>query len=453
MADVARHLHLIASVVLLLSSGCGDSAATSNGGAGGSGAGGAASTNTGGGSSSSTGGSDLGGEGGTGGAAEPPDPCLDATPECPAHTGLAEGGGLRTIDRCAYPLNDKGTWEDKGAIVDALAAKLSIATIDDIAQDLNRVGTPASDVVGNVSTIARAFSFSDSDNATGEWWPQGITGTWDATAEGTLGGKKLALVSWYHGGGPGTPSTDVRLSLVDVTGNTYPYRLLLLVEPTGTPEAPDFVSVPLHSGGVAWVGRYLYIVDTWNGFRVFDMERILRPDIGEADQMGYDPASDSYYAQNFKYIVPQIGHYEDPNLCNQRFSFVSIDRSTDPVSVVTGEYDPDSVYGGIFRYPVDETGLLKGGPTLFPAEAWVCGQKALQGVVANEGQFWMSSSAPDGWDGELYRAAPDSPSETYGWNKWPEDLSYEPADDLLWSVSEGENERFVFATPLSAVSQ
>jgi hypothetical protein len=62
------------------------------------------------------------------------------------------------------------------------------------------------------------------------------------------------------------------VSFVDYARPVRPrYRHVLLVEPYRDRAGnPSFRAVPVHAGGIAWYGHYLYVADTYAGFRVFD---------------------------------------------------------------------------------------------------------------------------------------------------------------------------------------
>ena len=79
------------------------------------------------------------------------------------------------------------------------------------------------------------------------------------------------------------------------------------------------------------------------------------------------------------------------------------------------------------------------------------GQTHVQGALARDATFWMSSSAPAGGAGALYRARLDTPSTTLGWIDTPEDVAFDPGADTLWSLSEGTGARYVISVAGASV--
>lgn len=387
-----------------------------------------------------------------------PDPCEGQAPECPAQTGVDEGSGLAAVDRCAFPMQDTGTWGDSGELVDRLAEQLGTVSVADVLGDLNRVGEPIApeDLPGDVPGVSSAFAWQSGDESVRYWIPQGITGSGDGVDGGRIDGRRVLLVSWYYDRDedPGSSAQKgVRIALVDATDPAdIRYRFLLLVEPTADGDRASFGPIAIHAGGLAWVGDLLYVVDTTRGLRAFDLTRILPVATGE-DIIGYDAATDAYYAHQYAYAVPQIGTYQQESACEPRFSWIALDRSSSPPSLVTGEYDAESVYGRIYRWPLDGDRLRPVGDAgrVVADEVWFSSHSHLQGGLSQGGTFWLSSSKPTGAAGVLYRTAEGSPSESLGWSDTPEDLSFDPTDGLLWSLSEGLDARHVFSLPLDAV--
>ena len=75
---------------------------------------------------------------------------------------------------------------------------------------------------------------------------------------------------------------------------------MLLVYPDAK---DDFKDVPVHAGGVMWYGNTLWVVDTRNGIRVFDMDNIWQVESGDGTGKNSDG---TYSAAGYKYVLPQI---------------------------------------------------------------------------------------------------------------------------------------------------
>ncbi|RLB51425.1 MAG: hypothetical protein DRI90_22960 [Deltaproteobacteria bacterium] len=226
--------------------------------------------------------------------------------------------------------------------------------------------------------------------------------------------------------------------------STVSYRHLLLVEPTINGGQVDFLPVIIHAGGMAWVDHYLYVADTVHGFRVFDMGQIL--EVATAKNIiGWDPVDSLYYAGLYKYVVPQVGHYERGGDCAPRFSFVALDRSADPPALVSGEYDSGTLFGRLFHWPLAADSRRLAPATSFPQSAYFSLHSHLQGAVSNGPTHWLSSSEPPQGKGDLYVAAEGTASQTVTWVDAPEDLLLDGPRNKLWSLSEGHAERYVFA--------
>lgn len=366
---------------------------------------------------------------------------VTACPSAPA--GFGTGDGLKPIDVCAFPMSDTKTWDSRGAVIAQLAAVLPVRTVSDVLGDLNRQGTSVSSVPG-LSSVHRGIKWEQGDVDVSYWIPQGITGSGDAVA-GTIGGKNVLVVSWYYD--DTAPNKGVRLAIMDAASRAY--RLLLLVDPYMNGARPDFKAIPIHAGGLAWFKDLLYVADTSNGFRVFDMSRILQVTTG-VDDLGWDSAASVYRAYNYKYVVPQIGAYKQVSSCAPRFSFTALDRATSPPSLVSGEYIDADPKGRLYRWALDpSTGRLAGGDLFVPTEAFYSGQKNIQGAVPAYGRWLLSSSAPAGGAGALYRVAAGF-SSTHAWSDSPEDLTIDVATGELWGLSEAAGARFVYSKLASA---
>jgi hypothetical protein len=159
------------------------------------------------------------------------------------------------------------------ADLDAVLSKASVATV---VESANRTGASCSPHPNAVA----AFCWQSGDDSTTAWYPQGITTSVDASPDGEYEGKTVVLTSWYYRGS-GT-NKGGRVSFVNYAHpSAPPYRHVLLVEPyTDATGHPNFRAVPVHAGGMFWYGYYLYVADTWGGFRVFDTRHIWQVSTG-----------------------------------------------------------------------------------------------------------------------------------------------------------------------------
>lgn len=289
--------------------------------------------------------------------------------------------------------------------------------------------------------ISFGFTWDREDSTTSNWYPQGISGSGDASPTGTVGGRRLVLVSWYA---RRTSHKGVRVSVVDITDpKRIRYRHLLLVEPRITPAGPTFVPVPIHAGGIVLYKNLLYVVDTDAGIRVFDTDRLIktRPDVRKT-QCGVSEGG--AYAFDYRYAIPMVEYYRQPSAQEMRFSFVSLDRTSVPHTLWVGEYSGSTMEGYAASFPLDpatarlaiERGRVESLMTLRT------NRQRTQGFVAAHGAYVLSHTyardhyrlhvqTPDG-----YRAL----TAPYGL----EDLYYDPTLDRLWMHTEHPKSRAVF---------
>lgn len=380
---------------------------------------------------------------------------LSAPASCPDAEAAAtdEGGGLVSIDADGFVLADEHGWDEASAILDALAATLPVVSVAEVVADGNREGAiVSSSDVSRATGFERGFQWNDGDMDVEYWYPQGLTGTFDADASGAVDGVEAVLVSWHYDPEEAGTSYDkgVRVSFADISSSSeVTYRHVLLVEPTGSASDPDIAPVEVHAGGIAWVGDWLYVADTSYGLRVFDMNRILQVST-ETDDIGCSGGTCNAY--QYKYVLPQVSRYALPSCgCDARFSFVGLDRSSSPMSLVTGQYDADAISGTLIRWSLDEsTGLLAGGDYTTATEAWVAQQDKVQGAASRDGMWWLSCSSQSGSNGVLY-AAEEGDSTGYTWVYGPEDLAIDGPNERLWTATEHPGERYVFAVDLGDV--
>jgi hypothetical protein len=385
--------------------------------------------------------------------------CPLAPPECPQTGGFGapQKGVVVPVASDGFMLHDNGAWQASYNLIDQIGEHSSVVpvTLDMVLQDLNRVATKVTGVPGT-DCFHTGFKWNSGDNSVKYWYPQGITGTGDAFESGAYSGRKVGLASWYHkpdNDSAGSPNKGVRLAIYDVTDmDSVKYRWALLVEPIAKDGVATYKAVTVHAGGIVWYGNTLYVADTTQGFRVFDMTRILDVPAGDKSDIGLVAEADSYYAHNYSYVIPQVARYQLCNAsCSARFSFVSLDRSTTPHTLVAGEYSAGNTLGRLHRWALDpETGrLLTTNGYATSTQAVYPGVSNIQGALSHAGRFYMSTS---GSGLGLYHGKLGEQVQKRGWPYGPEDLHYAPASGNLWSLTEHPNQRYVFAVKLAKIA-
>lgn len=166
-------------------------------------------------------------------------------------------------------------------------------SVSDVLDSSNRALRKGSPPVGTGSP-SEAWAWNSGDYSTSKWVPQGITSSGDALNSGTWDGRESWIVSWHRDDGD-----SVRVSFVD--RKTHEYRHVMLVDPTAD---DDFAPIDIHAGGIMWYGNILFVVDTVNGLRAFDLENIWEVEI--ADGVGKMSDGSGYSADRYRYVLPQI---------------------------------------------------------------------------------------------------------------------------------------------------
>lgn len=340
-------------------------------------------------------------------------------------------------------------------LIDDLDAILPVVSVPTVVGDGNREARPCTPSAANV---VAGFCWNSGDDGTTAWYPQAVTSTADAYDAGTYEGATAILASWYDSDEDGIDK-GVRVSFVDWSDPSSPtYRHVLLVEPYRTSAGdPSFRAVNVHAGGMFWYGHYLYVADTWNGFRVFDMRHIWRVSTGDKNRIGRQSGG-SYHAHDYKYVLPQVFAYRsstEGGYSELRHSFASLDRTSTPDSVVIGEYGNPGDGTRLVRFEIDyQTRLLRTDADGYArgVEAYQVDVTSMQGAVSIDGRFFLSTSDGASNPGDLGLFEPGGPVEldydvlAIG----PEDLSYWAARDQLWTLSEHPNQRNVYAIRPSA---
>ncbi|MFI9122310.1 hypothetical protein ACIGW0_23410 [Streptomyces bikiniensis] len=394
---------------------------------------------------------------------------------------------------------------DLSGTVAALKAALPTEGVQDLLDDGNRIARTGASCTtdpfgtgdnGAVLAPARKFCWDAGDAGTEEWIPQGITGVSDARADELWGTRKPLVTAWYDKANPALCTADsgtcadkgVRLSFLDpetpVTGTPdgYRYRHVLLVEPyVNSYGNASYRAVDVHAGGIAWYEHHLYVADTLNGLRVFDMRSVLdlNPDRNASvddttpnglksnvtNESKIGRQNSVYYGHTYRYVMPQVASYKfvaaqgnsSAGTCvatgAPKASYVSIDRSSpDAPALIMGEYcnsDTDHPERGrVGALPVnDATGLLQQtGETVTATSAYHLPRDLTQGAARYNGMYYFNRSYLDN-SGSLRRATvTNGRLVDHGSNitnaVGPEDLHVEHgqsvsgAPQYLWSLTE-----------------
>lgn len=373
----------------------------------------------------------------------------------------------------------------QGVVNGLSAVGLFKVPIDDM--NLNR--SPASGCYQNVpASVLGQICWDAGDNASTEWYPQGITTSNDAAG----GAPSTIVASWYDNcstsnhDSPGctTAPTDdrqyskgVRLSVFDT--NTNQYRLVLLVEPFVNASGNwTYKTVKIHAGGIAWYGRYLYVADTTQGIRVFDTWQLfdmsvsptepLETDISDKNQIGRQ--NGVFYTHGYRYVMPQVGRWKQstpssgaascPSSGPAKYSYLALDRTSSPDRLVAGEYcdeeaDPTR-FGRVARYDLASSTSLSGGLATSGGYAQATDAYRLpvghvQGAVSAGSTFWFNKSAGSQNEGTMWRhtlsgGALSEPGTSKEVVIGCEDLSYDTTTGRVYSLSEYLGARMTYYT-------
>ncbi|MEV0586162.1 hypothetical protein [Nonomuraea sp. NPDC050310] len=336
-----------------------------------------------------------------------------------------------------------------------------------------------------VSVPVSGFCWNGTDDTTGNWFPQGITGSGDGMNGSVLyppcagcPGRKIVAVSWRSGSShPHGANRLARVTFADVTAGTAgaPYRHALLVEPDGSAEG--FREIASHADGLTWYGNKLFVFSGGDTpglpgadrvVRVFDLTQLWRMNSTASGNVGC--AAGVCSAAWSEFALPQIGFYRfaapagcDSSLARPCFHGVSLDRSGAD-HLVTVEYRQGASGGKILRWPLDaSTALLKpdAGGVVRPTEGWTSPVWDMQGSAFTGGRGVLEGLCPEGMppvsympdqDGRsvvgafrkscLHRvsiAADRSAIEVHVMTTAPgnaQNLSYWPGSGELWLVNE-----------------
>lgn len=343
---------------------------------------------------------------------------------------MAEAG-MVPIDKTPFTLRRATGTLAEGAA--KLAGGIGAVSVEAVLAQANRTGVRrgASGALGSMSPKpVDWYAFDAKDEDTTDWYPQGLT----CGEESGSVGVPVFVATWYFKPEPPVVERGIRVSFLSPRTLKYQHALLVEAKPDGS-----YAAINIHAGGVGWHGDLLYVADTSKGLRVFDVKHLLdlrtaQNDLGDPTRIGRQGGK--YHAFGYRYVIPQSDSWRVVT-SGPIFSFVSIDRSTTPHTLISGEYRENDPNGRVARWDLELGGV--------PRDAYVMGQPKIQGAVS-AGDTWYLSQAADGnTNGKLHVSTPGK-LVTRPYPIGPEDLTIQGG--RLWSVTEFRNKRVIFAVNL-----
>ncbi|REG22654.1 hypothetical protein ATI61_119186 [Archangium gephyra] len=364
---------------------------------------------------------------------------------------LTEGAPLTAHDASCLKLQDQNTWSTYASYMTGVGPALGLPAI---LADLNRAG-PVLTSTNHPAAVGYkgGFRWNDGDMSTTDWVPQGLTA-------GVSGSTNVAIVAWHYT--LSSPDKGVRISVADISDmslSAVNYRHILLVRPTSS---GNFTTIPEHGGGLAWFGNYLYMADTADGARVFDLTQIREVSTSTTCETAIGKVGTEWCAYGYKYVLPQVSAYVVPSTitspCRPKFSFLGKDTRGSTDVLLSGEYcnntgtgcpydgSTPGLGGRLYRWPVDSTTyrLKTVSGLVAPERAWIMNEPNVQGVApimttTATTSYWLSSTR---YSGALFKVSTGASRTAYlsgsgQWARMPEGMHATGSGTNLWTVTEG----------------
>lgn len=317
--------------------------------------------------------------------------------------------------------------------IDAVAARgEGRVALGDLLDDLPRRLTP-SRAPGRA--VHEAWRLDLRDELDLRWWPQGVTTAGDAVPlDESLHGRRLVITSSYAKQLPWDDAQQgSRVTVMDLDTLRYRHVLLVRAQPDGR-----LAPLSVHAGGVVWHGGHLHVAATGKGMFTFRLDDLVRVRTRE-EAFGY------------RYVLPTCGQYAartDAGLTGFRYSFLSLDRSTDPPTLLAGEFTDDPRRTRrLASFAVDPTTSLleTGADDRVRLQPVGDGPQRMQGVVRARDRLHVTVSQGRRRRGSVYAGPPGGlVHHRHATPMGNEDIAYWPEEDLLYSVSEHPMARWLF---------
>ncbi|MGL5826177.1 MAG: hypothetical protein ACRCYU_15395 [Nocardioides sp.] len=321
--------------------------------------------------------------------------------------------------------------------------------VNGVLDDLNRQGRRSRGLFGRA--VASAHTWDAEDRATKDWYPQGITTSADASDTEDIAGRRVLATTWYSKQ-PGGIHQGCRVSFWDL--DSLRYRHVLLVVPRITADgALRLAPLKVHAGGIVWAGHYLHIAATSQGFVTCRLDDIMRiPDARRADRAQLSADDGRIGSYGYRYVLPVRFHHRaaaDDGHAKLRYSFLSLDRASRLPQLISGEYGEGEQTTRLAHYLLDPATLLPRcaeDGLARPVRLADVGVRRMQGVVVARGRYYASVSNGSFCPGSIYVGASGEFRGRYLTTPiGPEDISYWPSTDTLWSLTEYPHRRWIFA--------
>jgi hypothetical protein len=269
------------------------------------------------------------------------------------------------------------------------------------------------------------FRWDEEDRSSRRWWPQGVSNS--AHVPGV--DRRLLVASWYAKDGLGS-----RITLVDL--DTLRYRHVLVAVPDLHHGRARLRPLLVHAGGIVWAGPHLYVAGTRRGLLTCRLEDVVE----------VEPSDETF---GHRFVLPvRFGYDATDDDVLMRYSFLSLDRSSEVPHLVAGEYGRGGMTHRIARFPLDpDTFHLRAEQdgTSRAATFDDRGVGHMQGLAIVDGRYHVSASRGRWRLGAIHVGEPGSfRTHRLATPVGPEDLCYWSDGDALWSLSEYPRHRYVY---------
>ncbi len=351
--------------------------------------------------------------------------------------------------RLTWTDNQRGRAADLAYDVNPGHARIGLGRLLDSARRVAVEGCHTATHGGVLTTVATVdwYCLNHRDSSTGNWTPQGVSGTRDAYRGGTMNGRRAYVFSWHRGSETNPGGTGTRLSFLDPLTSRYVH--VLLVRPI--PGPTRYTDVSTHAGGIVWYGHYLFVANVRRGVYVYDLHNLLRlennprGDITHPGRIGLHGGV--FYGHGYRYLLPEIGRWTNVRPVTTRYDYIGLERFADPTRTpvaVTGEYC-DGVQcrrGRVVRWRMTRLMSFRNTPPSFhgsisPFRAWLQPDPYTQGGVSTHGCYYFDIGGSHSHNHYLIISRPAGPAGTYrNGGSGLQDLYWERVPDRLWTITE-----------------